>query len=437
MRFSEHLGKGTWAFASRALPLVYAIALIMVARSVPREEYGTLVVFQTLFTILFTFSDGFALQAIVKFGVEPNVNIEELVTVTSTLFVSFLAFAVTLLVILREFVASVLKNGSLVELLPWLALFAMLTIPRVVFAKVLQGNFRMKEIFFVDFSNFGVAAILIVVLLVTDRIHSALDVIRITVATGLLSSTIATILVRPYLKFRLRYSRKMLLRISNFVRYQAAMGLASTAQQNFDTLVVSSFTGPAGAAVYGTAKMLFRGFDILRETMTLFVFPAASKYYSRNDLTTLRAILEKSVSLLYLILIPAGIALAFGAPLIFHVLYGAKYDASVPIFRILLIGLLAFPVQMVFGVALSGMGKIKELFRFFVRSLSINMILAIVLVQLIGIAGAAIALVIASMVITTQMFIEIDKQVGVSASGLLTRGFRDALSHVRQRRQSP
>ncbi len=377
MKFSQHIGKGAWAFASRGLPLVYAVAWLFVARKLPVAEFGTLAVFQSLFAMLFTFSDGFALQAIVKFGVEPNVNLEELVTVTVSLFIAFISLALTVLLIFRAVVGTVLNNAALPDLLPWLAVFAILTMPRVVFSKVLQGNFRMKEIFFVDFSNFGVASIILGILLFLNRIHSALDVIQITVATGFLSSLVATVLVRKFLRFRLQFSRTMLSRISSFVRYQAAMGVVSTAQQNFDTLIVSGFTGAAGAAVYSSAKLIFRGFDVVRDTMGLFVFPAASKYHSRNDLGTLRTILEKSVSFLYLALIPIGIILAIGAPLLFHVLFGTKYDASIPIFRVLLIATLVFPMQMVFGSALSGMGKIKELFRMFLISFVTSSTIAI------------------------------------------------------------
>ncbi len=431
MKFSQHIGKGAWAFASRGLPLVYAVAWLFVARKLPVAEFGTLAVFQSLFAMLFTFSDGFALQAIVKFGVEPNVNLEELVTVTVSLFIAFISLALTVLLIFRAVVGTVLNNAALPDLLPWLAVFAILTMPRVVFSKVLQGNFRMKEIFFVDFSNFGVASIILGILLFLNRIHSALDVIQITVATGFLSSLVATVLVRKFLRFRLQFSRTMLSRISSFVRYQAAMGVVSTAQQNFDTLIVSGFTGAAGAAVYSSAKLIFRGFDVVRDTMGLFVFPAASKYHSRNDLGTLRTILEKSVSFLYLALIPIGIILAIGALLLVHVLFGTKYDASIPIFRVLLIATLVFPMQMVFGSALSGMGKIKELFRMFLISFVTSSTIATVLLATIGITGAAIGFLTAITLMGLQYLLFIRKEVGVSMPRLFSRGFFDALQYVR------
>ena len=437
MKFSQHLGKGAWAFASRTLPILYAVAWLFVARKLPLAEFGTLTVFQSLFAMLFTFSDGFALQAIVKFGVEPDTNLEELVTVTVALFVGFLGVALTLLLVFRTIVGTILNNHEIGELLPWLAIFAFLTMPRVVFSKVLQGNFRMKEIFFVDFSNFGVASLVLGSLLLLGRVHSALDVIQITVATGFLSSLVATMLVHKYLRFRIRFSRAMFSRISSFVRYQAAIGLVSTAQQNFDTLIVSGFTGAVGAAVYGSAKLLFRAYDILRDTMGLFVFPAASKYYSRDDLSTLRTILEKSVSFLYLIAIPLGIILGLGAPILFHILFGGKYDSSVPVFRMLLIVTLVFPLQYVFGAALSGMGKIKQLFRMFLISFAVDAVIASTLLALThSLLGAAAAYVITAMVLSVQYYRYLRRTIAFDPHRLFARGIRDAISFARALRES-
>jgi O-antigen/teichoic acid export membrane protein len=432
LKFSAHINKGAWAFASRALPLVYAVALILVARSFPPSEFGVLAVFQTLFTILFTFSDGFALQAIVKFGVEPDTKLEELVTVTTVLFFAFLGSALILVSLFPAVVGSLLHIPELEGLIPYLVALAILTTPRVVFSKVLQSRFRMKEIFFVDFANFGLASILIYILLPMGRIHDAQDVIRITVLTGAASSIVAIILVRPYIAFRFRYSRAMLGRISEFVRYQAAMGLTSTLQQNLDTLLVSSFMGAAGAGIYSGAKMLFRGFDIVRETMTLFVFPASSKYYSRGDIPTLRTILEKSVSFLYLLLVPVAVVLLLGSPLIFHTIYGAKYDGSIPIFRILVLAAIFFPIQMVFNVTMTGMGKIREAFRMFAVTLIVNAVLAITLLSITrALEGAAIAFLVATFVQTIQLFVFIRRHVGFDTNQLWRRGFSDTMSFAR------
>ncbi len=367
-----------------------------------------------------------------KFGVEPEVVLEELVTVTTLLFILFLGTALTILLLFPGTFSGLLNIPQLGHLIPYLAVFAVFTMPRVVLSKVLQSKFRMKEIFFVDFANFGVATIAILSFLLMGKIHSAESVIHITMLSGLLSSLVAIILVRPFLRYRIQYSRTMLRRISEFVRYQAAMGMVSTAQQNFDVLIVSGFTGAIGVGIYNGAKMLFRGFDVIRETMTLFVFPATSKFHSRGEIGTLRTILEKSVSFLFLGLIPIGIVLAIGAPLIFHTIYGIKFDASIPIFRVLLLSVTFYPIQMVFGVAMTGMGKIKEAFRMFTITLTVNVVMASAILAITHeLIGAAIAFVVASAVQTVQLYLYMQNHVGLDKKRLFTRGFGDGMNHLR------
>src|SRR5579871_3146473 len=91
MKLSDHLNKGFWAVADRGLLAIYAVAQIVIARVLSLEEYGTYVIFQVIFNMLSSFTDNFALQAIVKFRVEPGIDLEALVTTTSILFLGFLA----------------------------------------------------------------------------------------------------------------------------------------------------------------------------------------------------------------------------------------------------------------------------------------------------------------------------------------------------------
>ncbi len=90
MKLSDHFNKGFWALADRGLLSIYAVAQIAIARILGLEEYGTYVTFQVIFNMLSSFTDNFALQAIVKYGVEPEIELEALVTSTSILFLSFL-----------------------------------------------------------------------------------------------------------------------------------------------------------------------------------------------------------------------------------------------------------------------------------------------------------------------------------------------------------
>ena len=433
MKLGEHLNKGFWALADRGLPFIYGVAQLVVGRVLTVEEFGTFVTFQVIFNMLFTFTDNFALQAIVKYGVEPEINLEALTSATLSLFLGFLLPILFLFNLLPAFTALMLGNLRLGPLFPLLALYVLVSAPRVVFAKVLQMRFRMKEIFFVDLANFGFGGSLLLVGLAMHQIQHADQIIWRAIIAASLSSLVAIWFGRKFVRLRFEYSRPMFARIKEFVRYQASTGLVSVLQQNIDQILVSRFTGPAGAGAYGMAKGVYRIFDVMRDTVTLLVFPATSKYYSRGDKATVRIILEKSVGFLYLVLVPIATVLFLFAPMFYHLVFGAKFDSSIPIFRILVAGSLVLPIQMVFISTMVGMGRVKKMFRIITIGLSVNAAVSLVLLPTLGIAGAAISFVVGNILQAVQAFRFIQREIGFEMSKVLPLAFADAMAFVRSR----
>jgi O-antigen/teichoic acid export membrane protein len=434
VKFSQHIGKGVWGLAGRGLPMVHAVALILlVVNALPRTEFGGYNVFQSVYILLFMFSDNFALQAIVKYGVEPDVDLTELLSTTFTIYAAFLLSAIIPLIIWPTFWGRLLNSPTLPDLMPWMAAFIVVTIPRAFISKILQMRFHVKEIFFVDLANFGLSAIILTAFVILGKIHTAEDVIRVTVFCGLLSSLVALWLGRKDIFVQPRFSRNMTKRIVEFGKYQSGTGLASSLMNSLDALMVSKFTGAVGVAVYGSAKNLYRLFDVFRDTQTMFVFPASSKYYSRGEFGTLRTIIEKAISFLYLIMVPLAILLIVLAPQIFQVLYRGKYNEAVPVFQILMCAALILPIQMVLSTSMVGFGKMKQFFRVMIVSFVINIIAAFALLLTTGVNGAAIAFVIGLAAQAFQFFFIVKQEVGFETRELFFRGWRDALAYAKRR----
>lgn len=434
MKFSQHIGKGAWGFGSKLLPAIYGVVMIVVFRVLAKEEVGALALFQNIFAMLFTFSDSFALQAIVKFGVEPDNDLQELLTASSLLFFGFLSVALGILIIFPTQISDLLKNPHLPSLVPFLLLLVVVTIPRVIASKIFQMRFHTKELFVIDLINFGGASIIVLVLAMEGKLTSALDVIYVTIATGTASSLVAMFLARGSLKWRPRYSKPMLKRIFEFTRYQSATGAVHVLQQNLDSLLVSGFLGERALANYAAAKNFFKGFDVLRDTQGIFVFPATSKYYSRGDFDTLKKILEKAVSFLYMAVIPLSIVLIVGAPTIFHLIYGTKFDESIPVFRILMSAGIFLPFVMVGMASLVGMGKTKEVFRIILASLTLNTILSLILIPQMGLEGAAFTFCIAMLLQAVFAFIMMRRVVPLELGSMFFRGFTDAKNFLIERK---
>jgi len=434
MKFSSHLGKGAWAFASRGLPFAYAVVIIAIANALPKEEFGLLSLFQAVFAMIFTFADSFALQAIVKFGVEPDIELQRLFSTIASVFIGFLIVLGLIGLLLSQSIAQILNVPQFADLLPWLIALAFLTVPRVMYSKILQMQYRMKELFWVDFSNFGVSSIVLTVLLLLHKVHSATDVVQVTVASAFLSSLVALIFGRNSATFKFGFYSPLFHKVWDFVKFQGATGVVAVLQQQFDVLLVSSFTGAPGVANYQAAKNIYRGFDAVRDTSALFVFPSSSKYYSRGDLSTLGTILEKAIGFLYLLLVPIGAILFIVAPILFHLIWGTKYDESIPILRVLLIGVLALPLQIVLPPALAGMGKVQPYFKLLSVSAATNVLVSLVLLPIIGSIGAAISFVVGIFIIAILSYFTIRKEIPLHLGNILSRGLRDSLNFVKELR---
>lgn len=436
MQFSKHLEKGAWGFATKLLPAVYGVVMTLLVFSIlPKSESGELALFQVIFGMIFTFADSFALQAIVKFGVDTANDLQELLTATSLLFFAFLLLSLGLLIVFPGTASYLLNSAALPNLIPSLVILVIVTIPRVVTSKIFQMRFHTKNLFFVDLINFGGSSIIISVFAFMDKLQTASDVIGITIITGAVSSFLSVILARHDLSWRLRFSKPMLKKIFHFTRYQTATGSVHVFQQNLDSLLVPAFLGVEALANYQVAKFFFKGFDVLRDTQGIFVFPATSKYHAAGDYETLKKIIEKATSFLYILMIPTCIVLIIFAPFLFHILYKGKFDESISVFRILIASGFALPVTMVGMSALVGMGKVKEVFQTIFSSLVINIALAVILLPLIGMNGAAVAFGVsmAAQAIITYRIMKRD--VPLTLSAMFLRGIEDGRNFLKERKK--
>ncbi|HEY6171551.1 MAG TPA: polysaccharide biosynthesis C-terminal domain-containing protein, partial [Candidatus Kapabacteria bacterium] len=182
------------------------------------------------------------------------------------------------------------------------------------------------------------------------------------------------------------------------------------------------------------AKMFFRGFDVLRETQGMFVFPATSKYHAKGEYGTLKKIIEKATSFSYLAMVPLSILLAIFAPHIFHLLYGNKYDDSILIFRVLLISSAFVPMVMVGMSSLVGMGKVQSVFKIITFSLIINAVSALILVPTLETTGAAISYSIAMLIQSVFVYRTIKKEVPIELPEMFFRGITDGKNFLADRK---
>ncbi len=151
---------------------------------------------------------------------------------------------------------------------------------------------------------------------------------------ALLSVRCGALFFASSLRPRLHLNWKDLRPLASFGGYQLGERILNYASGNLDRLLVARFLGPAAAGFYAVASQIaLRPLALIGPFVFRTLFPLFARLQQEKE--RLASSLLRSLSLLSLI--SAGIyALLFGlAEPLSHVLLGTKWNASVPVLRVL------------------------------------------------------------------------------------------------------
>lgn len=432
MRLSDHLNKAFWSFADRSVFLGYGFVGIAQVFALPPEQWGVFLFFDLLYNTFFTLSDGFVLQALVKFGVDEDRR-AEVMTVT---FLAHTVFITALAVggwALRGWLAHGFHEARYLDVLTALPLLCLLTVPRTYALKLFQMMLRTRDIFFVDLAFFGTMTVMTIYRVSTGTLNTAETMIGINMTGAIAGTVVGIVLAIPHLKFRwVRNAGGLLKEMIPFSFFQGAAVVSTVIQQRADETMVQYFWSTQEYAVYGTAKRFFKVFEAARDAIGIMVYPATARLQFQKRFEDLRVVIEKMMSFAFIGMIPVVLFCWLGGTnTVFHLVFGNKYDASIPVFNILAFAGLLLPFTLNLTV-LTGLGRSKTILQLVAISSVVSLVGNYILVPQWHALGAAMAVVIAAAVTGTLATIAVNRDVPVSLKTLF-RGIPDGLAFIRQR----
>jgi O-antigen/teichoic acid export membrane protein len=424
MEFGKHISKGLWGFADKSLAVLYGLGFIfLVIRVIPEHEYGSFVIIQAIFALITALSTSFALQPLIKFAAETE-NYGSVTTTSFLLHFGFLLFASVIVVIVRIPLAILLDVSNaayLSDLFLFIPLLILSSFLKSFLISLLQTRFRVAEIFWIDSVFFLGSLILFYVAKYFSLLHTAKEVIYITVTTHLLSTLIAILLTKKIIKFEKKIDKDTFAKVFQFGKYSLASSLCFSLYAQMDIFLLSYFGGVVQVAIYSAAKIFTRIFDVFNQVIQLFVVPASSKLNARNDTGSLQVLIEKSIWFSTLALLPLLILLLFGADFLISFFYKGRYaDASLPL-RIF--GLLALitPWFSVLPSILVGIGKVKQGLYISWVFIVVSVILFSIFIPIWGAVGAAISIIIASVILSISSAFVVNKSIKIRFRKLISR----------------
>jgi O-antigen/teichoic acid export membrane protein len=173
-------------------------------------------------------------------------------------------------------------------------------------------------------------------------------------------------------------------------KYLFFTGICTSIFSCADVWIISFFLGLGAVAVYKNAVLITFASFMLPAVVMQALFPRLVKhrFESASFWNEMRNILKKTVPTAVFI----GAILFLLAPFIITFLFGAKYDASIPLFRISLLAFLFSCVNHVFGYGITAAGEYRLAFIIAFILAGFSAVLNLILIPRVGLIGATIAL---------------------------------------------
>ncbi len=424
MRLGDHLGRGIWALAEKALVPAYGVGLLVFAIGVlPKKEIAVYGYLQTLFLLLQMAAMTLVFRPMVKYVAERRGEAD--VTTTATLLgLAVMILPAALLSASAPLWGRLWHSESLAASMWILVPLAVVTVPRTAAVELLKAQYRTKAMFLVSAvywlgSLAGLGGVAY-----AGRLSRAADVLVINCAAGLLSAVLAGACLVPLLR-RGSFTRQDVTRLLRFGRFSFGTGVGNYVLTEADLWVAGRMLTPELVGLYYAVRVFGRAYAVAGQFVETVVFPKASHLSSTNRIGELTALYEKVVCFFWIVLVPASILLVVFARQFLGLVYGGRHLEATPLLQILVIGGLSWPLRTVAASLLHGMDRPRDVLTRMLAVLPLHWAVAIAGIRYLGVAGAPLAVAVSTAVLAWLLARKVASLIETSPAGILSRT-RDA-----------
>jgi O-antigen/teichoic acid export membrane protein len=433
MEIGKHLTKGMWGLADKALPVVYGVGyVLLVIRVLPEEEFGNFVLIQEIFLIISGLATAFALQPLLKFAAEKGSEHRDVVTSTLVLNAAFLLISAAVFLFGGGWLSAALKSPALATLMFYVPLMLAASFIRNFTLILLQSQFRIKEVFWTDAVHFLGAPFLTWIASRMHQFDSADDLLRINVYSLSASSLLGLFLSRRLIALTATPDRVVFRRVWDFGKFSLGGIVSFLVYSKSDTFVLSAVGGPVQVAVYNSAKVFVRVFEMVGQVLQMFLLPAASRLTSLGQSDSLKSLTDKAILFSTLGMIPVFLMLFFLPGVWVTILYEGRYPEAVVLLRIFAFLSFVIPVMSVESNILLGLGQARLSFMIGLQMLALSVAAYVLLIPFLGADGAALGYVLATAATAWILVRKTNQFVPITLAGILDRR-RDIIPFVRSR----
>ena len=395
VRTSYWLRSGAFTFLQRfSIALFGFFSFVILVRLLSVTDFGVWVLYTSFVAVIELLRDGFIRNPLTRkfLSTEPE---DHPSVVSAALLVNGLLF------LLLSFGVVMLAEPIGVWMdAPALSVLCLLYVPNAFFntfflhyTTLHEAHLNFKASFWAYFTQKGLFFFYVLGLLLLGEptTVSLIDLAVAQVAAMAVSAGVSIWLARNYAVHRMKWNRDHLLAILNHGKYSFGTNVSSVLLNNIDSWMLGGMLSPAAVAIYNPALRITRLVEIPMQSVSAITYPKLVQKGVNPSLANAKHLYEQSVAIILAIMIPIVlVVIVFASPIVV-LIAGDNYEAAAVVLQItMLYGLLA-PFNRQFGITLDAIGKARLTFYFVIISAVVNTVLNFIMIQRLGVMGAAYA----------------------------------------------
>lgn len=366
------------------------LSLYILVRVLSPEEYGTWVLFLATISVLEIARNGLTQEALVKFLTSSKPpDQKEINTATFIINMVMTVLIMVLLLVIGPWLGQSWKSAEINTMFH-------LYLVALIFSAVLNqvncieqahlsftGNFlsnTARQLIFLSF---------VIYCWITKNPAKLHTLVMIQVLSVGIAMLIALLYSYKRISYSLRFDKIWGKKIFNFGKFTFGVTLSSMLSGTIDQMMLGSMLSKTASGIFNIAVRISNVVDIPSSAMATILYPQSSKIAATKGETDIKYLYEKSVGIILAIQIPIVLCLLFFSGIVIHFLGGEKYDESISLLRITLLGCLFSPYGRQGGTILNSTGKSKLNFYMLLILTSVIIISNLILIKEFGIFGAA------------------------------------------------
>ncbi len=173
-----------------------------------------------------------------------------------------------------------------------------------------------------------------------------------------------------------------------------------------DTIILGMFTNPASVSLYNVPLKLVKMFWMVTGSIGLVLIPKVSQYFLDQNIEGIKAVLSKSLNVVFILTIPFGFFCMMFSGEILTIISGDKYLHAAPALRLLAFLPFIIGVCNVMGTQyLMPIGNENQILHATIAGLIVSLSCNFLLIPRIGFLGACIASLSAETVVCVYLIV--------------------------------